>query len=217
MNYVVIDLEMCRVKGKLYRKQYGRGTETIQIGAVLMDDDYEIKDQFMSYISPAYGHMDSFIKELTGISAGDLASAPSFADALSAFVSWIPEGDVTFVSWSMTDKSQLIHDMSIRGISDERLEQSMENWDDCQKAFDERLYYNRPTSLESALMIADIDTGRRSHDGLDDAWNTAVLFRKLRLEPEMKLNSYYAKAHNCVDERLTFSLGDLIAAMGYSA
>lgn len=38
MDYLVIDLEMCRVK-KLYRKTYKYASEIIQIGAVLLDED----------------------------------------------------------------------------------------------------------------------------------------------------------------------------------
>ena len=39
MNYLVIDLEMCRVK-KLYRKTYKYASEIIQIGAVLLDEGF---------------------------------------------------------------------------------------------------------------------------------------------------------------------------------
>ena len=39
MHYLVIDLEMCRVK-KLYRKTYKYASEIIQIGAVLLDEGF---------------------------------------------------------------------------------------------------------------------------------------------------------------------------------
>ena len=40
MNYVVIDLEMCKVP-KLYRRNYKHANETIQIGAVLLDSEFK--------------------------------------------------------------------------------------------------------------------------------------------------------------------------------
>ena len=40
MNYVVIDLEMCKVP-KLYRRNYKHAKETIQIGAVLLDSEFK--------------------------------------------------------------------------------------------------------------------------------------------------------------------------------
>ena len=42
MNYLEIDLEMCRVK-KLYRKTYKYASEIIQIGAVLLDEGFNRK------------------------------------------------------------------------------------------------------------------------------------------------------------------------------
>ena len=42
MNYLVIDLEMCRVK-KLLRKIYKYVSEIIQIGAVLLDEGFNRK------------------------------------------------------------------------------------------------------------------------------------------------------------------------------
>lgn len=42
MNYLVIDLEMCRVK-KFYRKTYKYASEIIQIGAVLLDEGFNRK------------------------------------------------------------------------------------------------------------------------------------------------------------------------------
>lgn len=47
------------------------------------------------------------------------------------------------------------------------------------------------------------------HDGLVDAENTAKLFAKMVLEPELKLNSYFESAHNECNDTLCFSMGDL--------
>ena len=50
MNYVVIDLEMCKVP-KLYRRNYKHANETIQIGAVLLDSQIvsSKKSQHLEY------------------------------------------------------------------------------------------------------------------------------------------------------------------------
>ena len=40
MNYVVIDLEMCKLP-KLYRRNYKHANETIQTGAVLLDSEFK--------------------------------------------------------------------------------------------------------------------------------------------------------------------------------
>ena len=48
-NYVVIDLEMCNVLGEA-KKAYGYRNEIIEIGAVLLNESYEIKDSFKTYV-----------------------------------------------------------------------------------------------------------------------------------------------------------------------
>ena len=41
-KYVVIDLEMCAVHNKKNKQIFNSGTELIQIGAVILDQDYRI-------------------------------------------------------------------------------------------------------------------------------------------------------------------------------
>lgn len=217
MYYVILDLEMCKVPGGLARTKYHRGNETIQIGAVLMNDRFDIVDEYMSYVKPEYGRIDSFIRNLTGITAENLADAPGFGEAIRDFASWIPEDDVTIVSWSMTDKYQMRHDLEIRALENEKLTSLFETWTDCQKIFDDRMEYTHPTSLESALNLTDVITDRRSHNGLDDAFNTALLYKKLCTESELKLNKYYERMKSGSEDRLTYSLGDLMAALNFSA
>ena len=50
MNYLVIDLEMCRVK-KLYRKTYKYASEIIQIGAVLLDEGFNRIATMCEYVN----------------------------------------------------------------------------------------------------------------------------------------------------------------------
>ncbi len=42
MNYLVIDLEMCKVPKHYRNKNYKYATEIIQVGAVLLDEEYEM-------------------------------------------------------------------------------------------------------------------------------------------------------------------------------
>ena len=65
MNYLVIDLEMCRVK-KLYRKTYKYASEIIQIGAVLLDEGFSRIATMCEYVNPEYGVLDNFIESMTG-------------------------------------------------------------------------------------------------------------------------------------------------------
>ena len=54
MNYVVIDLEMCKVP-KMYRnKMYKYATEIIEIGTVLLDEDFRQIATLRQYVHPEY-------------------------------------------------------------------------------------------------------------------------------------------------------------------
>ena len=57
--HVVLDVEMCKVLAK--KQEYPYKNEIIQIGAVMMNDAYEIIDQFSTYVRPKYGRVDHFI------------------------------------------------------------------------------------------------------------------------------------------------------------
>ena len=45
-KYVIVDLEMCKVPKAVRSSKYHWSSETIQIGAVLVDDNLEIIDEF---------------------------------------------------------------------------------------------------------------------------------------------------------------------------
>lgn len=88
-KYAIIDLEMCRLpKDKWTIFNYK--TEIIQIGAVLVDENLEIVDSFMTLVKPQYGTIDDYIEKLTGIKQKDVSNAPSFEKAIELFTDWLP-------------------------------------------------------------------------------------------------------------------------------
>jgi ERI1 exoribonuclease 2 len=211
-GYVVIDLEFCKVPSSK-RKAFNVKQEIIQIGAVLLNSEYEIVDQFSSYVKPAYGQIDPFIQKLTGISNDDVKDAADISTVLGRFFSWLPS-DTVPVSWSFSDRKQLLNETLEKNLIFPGLEDSREGWTDCQEEFGEKLDSRRRYSLEEALIATDIITEGQAHDGLVDAYNTALLFSKMRTEKEFKLNPYYETAHNDSEaESLTFSMGDLFSGL----
>ena len=114
-SYVVMDLEMCNVPKEKRTAEFWWKNEIIQIGAVLMNEDYEIVDEFMSFVQPEYGEIDDFIQRLTGISQSDVADAPCAAEALTAFTAWLPE-DAYVVAWSETEAVQIERELDAKKI-----------------------------------------------------------------------------------------------------
>ena len=104
-KYVILDLEMCNVPKTVSYKVFACRKEIIQIGAVIVDENSEIADQFMTFVKPQFGVIDDCIEELTGISKKHISTAPDIQSALISFINWIPD-DATVVSWSDTDRKQ---------------------------------------------------------------------------------------------------------------
>ena len=107
MRYIVVDFEMNPVS-RVYKEQKAICTnEIIQIGAVLLDENYQEKDSFQTYVKPRFStELRRSIVRLTGITERDLYNAPHFVDAINSFLTWIGNDDYTIYAWSETDKEQ---------------------------------------------------------------------------------------------------------------
>ena len=192
-NYVVVDLEMCKVNSK----ETDLRQEIIQIGAVLLDETYNIIGSYMSYVSPQFGQVDRFIESLTGIHRSDLNGAPVLKDALEQFTRWLPK-DAILVSWSDSDLIQLDDEIYEKYIDIPEFEDYLDNWEDCQITFGEKMGITRRYKLSEALNLCEVYTESGEHDALVDARNTARLFAKMMTEKELKLNSCYASSNEHV-------------------
>ncbi len=191
-RYAVIDLEMCRISAKDRKYDFGYPTELIQIGAVLLDENYEMSDTFMTLVHPEYGMIDQRIERLTGISNKDVADAPDTKTALTNFFEWLPE-DAKIVSWSESDKNQIAAEIAGKSISISGVEKYMEEWIDCQVTFSEKMDNSKQYNLTDALNICSIDSVDGEHDALVDAKNTALLFAKMNKEENLRLSDYYSE------------------------
>ncbi len=189
-TYVIVDLEMCKIPLSKQPKHYELKNELIQIGAVRLDEKYEITDEFKTYVRPVFGTIDKYIEKLTGISPAHVKDAPEAKEALEAFLAWLPE-DAVLVSWSDNDERQIRKETACKDISLPRMEALLDTWVDCQKTFGEKMDSPKTYALSEALNIAGIFYEDGAHDALVDAHNTALLFAKMNAEGGMKLSPYY--------------------------
>ena len=194
-SYVVVDLEMCRVPKHITRTKPRFSSELIQIGAVVLDSRYSVKDTFMTYVSPEYGWIDPFIRQLTGITNRMTRSAPSARRALEAFANWLPD-DARLVAWSESDRAQIEREIAVKELDIPRLDSFMDHdcWIDCQQAFSKRIDSEKIFRLSEALILANIDYEAGAHDALVDAQNTARLFAKLQSPLEFTLSPYLIRS-----------------------
>lgn len=213
MNYLVIDLEMCKVPRDYRSKGYKYANETIQIGAVLLDEEFKRIGTLSQFVRPEHGVIDYFIENLTGIKNGQVKHAPRLQEALLHMLNWIGDREYKVYVWSGSDRAQILHEIKAKNIVDEKIASFMEEsrWVDYQDIFMKRYEMSRKMSLEEALGRADIDPEGRFHDGLNDAVNTGLLIEKLELNPDYQLVSY--EMPEKLSEHLSSSLGELFAGM----
>ena len=195
MNYLVIDLEMCKVPKNYRGKNYKYASEIIQVGAVLLDEEYKEIGTLCQYVHPEFGILDYFITNLTGIEKGQIKNAPKLKDALIHMADWLGEREYKVFAWSKSDYWQLDHEIKSKKLNDEKLDELMQ-----------------PVGLQEALMLCDIEPDGRMHDGLDDAWNTARLIEKLEKNPNYKL-IYRERQEQEDSQPLKVRLGELFEGL----
>ena len=210
---IVLDVEMCRVQMRTDRFPYRH--EIIQIGAVKLNDSYEIVDEFSTYVRPRYGKVDFFIEDLTGITEQMVKQAPDIEEALQRMVQWVGEDEADFYSWSDTDYYQIRNEILCKcqenACWDLLLNQT--NWVDYQAKFSERLESPKALKLAEALDLAEIDPEGHLHDGLADAYNTARLIAKLETQKDYRTLIERNRVREKNEEPLTTSLGAFLQGL----
>ena len=186
MKHIVVDLEMNNVaKGSEARQICSM--ETIEIGAVMLDDDLKEISSFRSYVKPEYNtEITSKITRLTGITYEMVADAPLFQEALRSFTDWCRSfgDDVMIYAWSGSDFGQVKKEIQLKKycVSEMETDLLQKPWSDFQHEFDTYLGFERHLSLKMALEMAGVDFSGKEHDALDDARNTAELLHIFRDE-----------------------------------
>ena len=211
MEHIFIDLEMNNVAKE--HKDFIRVSrqETIEIGAVKLDDKFEVVDEFKEYVKPQFNAIiEPKFVHLTGITTADVSGADVFAKVLKRFIKWCGS-DYKIYSWSDCDKNQLQNEIKAKELSefdnDEGLRYMYENWIDYQNEFKNELHLSHIMSLSKAVDLSGMAFQGKAHDGLIDARNTALLFRASRNSED------YAKMKKAFDEAFTptvFTMADLI-------
>ena len=179
MKHIVVDLEMNGV-GKEY-KNLGCNMETIEIGAIMLDDNFQEISSFRTYVKPEYNtRVTSVVSKLTGINYNILINAPKFNEALKMFSNWCigVDDDIKIYAWSTNDYKQVSKEIKLKHyeISSDESRVYLTEWNDFQEEFDVELGFDKQVSLSLALDMAGIDFLGRGHSALDDARNTAKLF-----------------------------------------
>jgi inhibitor of KinA sporulation pathway (predicted exonuclease) len=170
MNYIIVDLE-----ATCWENRKGRKSEIIEIGAVIVNDQRQIMDEFTAIIKPViHPTLSDFCTTLTTISQEMVDQGLPFIEALENFKSWINSFGKEYLicSWGYYDKSQFISDCKIHGQETSWLDQhiSLKH----QYALIKSL--SRPISMKNALKLEGLSMEGTHHRGIDDAKNITKIF-----------------------------------------
>ncbi|MDO5389402.1 MAG: 3'-5' exonuclease [Clostridia bacterium] len=90
--------------------------EIIQIGAVKVDDNFNICDKFNIYIKPTlYPNIHPYVEKITGFKTEDFSFAPRFKEAYSKFRYFLGN-DTTLGTWGYSDIKALFRNITFHGI-----------------------------------------------------------------------------------------------------
>lgn len=182
MQHIMIDLEMNKIE-KQKRDEKKLSSELIEIGAVRMDENFNLLDKYQTYVATDYGKMDSVIIDLTGITDDMLVGAPKFARAMDDFAKWIGKEPTTFYSWSMSDIRQFQNESDFKGYKGKIISRMEKNWVDFQEEYSKLLGITKKIKLNQAVAAADYEFTGDQHTALADAVNTAEIL-KLSKNPD---------------------------------
>ncbi len=181
--------------------------EVIEIGAVKLDDNYSLVDEFQCYVKPEYGEITKHITKLTGITQKTVADKPFFPEAFKNFMEWINSQDMRLYSWSNSDINQLRDECRFKmpNYDISRLERQ---WRDLQKAFDDRIGLHSSLALKHAIGAMNRDFEGTQHTALADAANAAAILSLLQDDEE-----FFRVMQPVIDllkpKELSQSIGDL--------
>ena len=212
MNIIVIDLEFTAVPSKFKEFRKTCHNETIEIGAVKLDETKQIVDRFDMYVKPLMATVSPEVQNLTGIVEADLAGAPSFEEAMDRFTAWMGEDEAEIYSWSTADFYQIKREAEAKGYENPALERMYASWHDLQAEYCRKIGFGQKLSLANALRSADIPFVGKEHSAADDAENTASIYLFMINDEAFKMKMQAVLELLAPSEPLTCSLGSFFPA-----
>lgn len=212
MKHIVVDLEMNEISRKHREEKALCKMEIIEIGAVLLDENYTEIGHFKTLIKPQFNEeIEPLYEKITGITTKMVENAPVFEEGLKMFLSWCQSvnDDIQLYQWSDSDLLQITKELKLKQMILSKAEQKLlVKWNDFQKEYGDKLMLHRQVSLKNAIMYAGLDFEGKEHDALCDARNTGTLLRIIR-DPELCKDALDKVIEIMTPKTLSATLGDL--------
>lgn len=187
MHHIFIDFEMNHISQEYKEERTYSKMEIIEIGAVMLNEEYREISCFKSYVRPEYNDkIEKQCTRVTGITMDTVKDAPVLWPALQDFVKWCGKEDLTVYAWSDSDLKQLKREMNLKEIECKELHRLCDNWQDFQRTFSDLLGIDKRVALKHAVNAIHSEFDGEEHDALWDARNTAKIFSLSKNESEFQ-------------------------------
>lgn len=188
MNYIVLDMEWNQPfskKKKMVGGIFLKG-EIIQVGAVKLDESFNVVDSFNQSVKPVFYKMiNRHVKKITGLSSAALKGCEGFPAVYKKFSEFCG-GDYCIITWGNDDMPMLRDNMKAHNLDPSELSRCY----NLQSIFNSQISHeSRQWSLADAMEKLEIEQTLQPHDALSDAVNTALIANKLDMAKGIELYS----------------------------
>lgn len=183
MSYIVLDLEFNQAfdfeKNKTILLIPSCRFEIIQIGAVKLDENFNVIDKINLYIKPnLYKEMHPYVEKITGITIEFLEDKPYFTQAYKDFEKFLSNEEHIFCIWGIGDLKALYRNLSYYDMLKSDL---ILKYVDVQNLATKYIKYSKGgcIGLKTAIELLELPLKEDFHNALNDALYTAEIFKKI--------------------------------------
>lgn len=174
MNYIVFDLEWNQPEG-VDSKSRPLPFEIIEIGAVKLNDRFELVSKFSRVIKPqVYSRLNRHIVKMLSLKPGELENGESFEIVAGKFLEWCGE-DCIFCTWGNQDLTELQRNMNYYSMPP--LSNGPFRYIDVQKLYsimiDDMQQYSLETAVDRMKIVKDV----QFHRAFSDAYYTSKILK----------------------------------------
>lgn len=189
MNYIIMDLEWNQSNTGTEKEVRELPFEIIEIGAIKLNKDHKMIDEFSELIKPVvYREMHHITRKLIHLQIEELEKGRPFPEVMNQFLDWCAE-DYIFCTWGPLDLAELQRNIRFYGMRP--LCDGPMAFLDVQKLFS-IVYEDSKTrrALEYAVDFLEIEKDIPFHRAFSDAYYTAKILAGLPDPGVEKLVSY---------------------------
>lgn len=192
MNYIIYDLEFNQKNNDSIDNTNNQPNnipfEIIQIGAIKLNENFEIISTFNALIKPTiYKTVHPIVQNLTNITDEQLLCCNDFPTVYKDFLEFVGNDEIIICVWGMVDIKELIRNVNFYNLSALQISKYI----DVQTYASKYLKAEKKSKigLKNAIELLNIPIKRNFHDAFNDAYYTSEIF-KIIYDNKMKPTAY---------------------------